>query len=167
MARFLLKAPIAREQPLPWRDKALFFLTACQQRQQNCQFGHLPNSNGGQSMKKMRRTKIQAEKGEMRKRQIVVVIPDKEGIPLKYHCHLSWYMHPTISGSSFVWISSQSEPPSHANVAQRTSPSSAVAARHRSWWFSACTKFVVTPGSRKWWWYRHPYRKSENVVILE
>ena len=29
----------------------------------------------------------------MRKRQIVVVIPDKEGIPaLKYHCHLSAVM---------------------------------------------------------------------------
>ena len=38
------------------------------------------------------------KKGEMRKRQIVVVIPDKEGIPaLKYHCHLSGYMHPTSS----------------------------------------------------------------------
>ena len=58
MARFLPKAPIAREQPLPWRDKALFFLTACQQRQQNGQFGHLPNSNDD------KRTKIQAEKRE-------------------------------------------------------------------------------------------------------
>ena len=79
LARFLSKAPIVREQPLPWRDKALFFLTACQQRQQNCQFGHLPSSSVAKAQeKKWGKRKSRHKKGKRwQKGKIVLVITDE------------------------------------------------------------------------------------------